>query len=249
MKIGSLIGAGIGGFFGGPQGASVGAGIGAGFDAQSAQEDANEQNVMLAREQMAFQERMSSTAYQRATADMRSAGLNPMLAFSQGGASSPSGSTAVVQNSAVAGQQSAASAANTIAALQALQLNRAQVDQVQAQTAQIRSQTMDQAVNTAAKLAEIQNVRAQALATEERVPGIRADSQRNLQKLEEEKYPGSYPASAFAADVRERKAKASLAELEIPKSQSESKFYEDTGSLSPYLRLFMNMINAAKSVR
>lgn len=37
-----------------------------------------------------FAERLSSTAYQRATQDMRQAGLNPILAYTQGGASSPS---------------------------------------------------------------------------------------------------------------------------------------------------------------
>lgn len=54
-------------------------------------DQAHNWSAEAALQQQNFQERMSNTAWERGVRDMKNAGINPMLAASQGGASSPAG--------------------------------------------------------------------------------------------------------------------------------------------------------------
>lgn len=123
--------------------ASIGSGI-AGFFGGERQNAANRQ---MAREQMSFQERMSSTAAQRSVEDYRKAGLNPGLAYDRG-ASSPSGAATTIGDSVSQGINSAQSAR---AAVQQLRIAKEQHDETIRNTRANTVKTLTEAQNQVAQ--------------------------------------------------------------------------------------------------
>lgn len=153
MGWGSILGGAAGTFLGGPVGGAIGSGLG-GFLEQGMANDFNSAQASANRD---FQASMSGTAYQRAMADMRAAGLNPMLAYSQGGASVPTGATA--------SYAAVPDASSSVAALSSQVSSAASAKQADVAETQVKSNVAlqkEQARKTAAEAGMTENALRQA---------------------------------------------------------------------------------------
>lgn len=211
-----------------------------------------------AQQQMDFQREMSGTSYQRAIADLQQAGLNPMLAYSQGGSSTPggaSGSSSMGSSSSASGPSASGTMANlenelgpvSFSALAAargiadIEKTAAETDEVKARTATERQRPEHVKADTALKSVEYNRV----LADIDKVQAL------TIQEQERAKQIAKQLAVEYDVKVAEefaRRLSNQHEDLNLEEAKAQAEAWAKHGDWRPYVRDFQGGASGAASI-
>lgn len=267
MGLLSVIGNIAGSFFGGPTGGSIGGAIGGAIEGNKAEDKAyaataqqNAENAEQARIKREWDEKMRGTAYQATVADLQAAGLNPMLAYSNGATSAGSGAvSAPMQNKALSAAQTTAAAAQSenLRADTALKANQAELASAQAVKTQAETGlTNATADNTRATLPNIQAELTRIVMNKdlmyqqgltETARRALIEAQEKVAKIEQSLKIGQIDQTQ--ADTALKQVQTTLSKLDIAGAQNVSDFESKVGDMTPGMRALKNLIQMFADVK